>query len=252
MGLFRGSPHGLIAIAGISLIVAVILVLVAGRRDDDPAQTRTQARYLGTITLVSLFIALFAFFGVARALTDLIVDKGDTSEASGSTGGLPKELRDILEQLPSSGNGSGIPGLGDGGSGGSGGDRIGSSDDADYRAAMASGLLGLAALGVFVFHDRRARRLVPADRFAEGGTARVARAALYGACFVAAVIALLAAAKGVYGIFRVIAPGITGNGADDVERQRGIAQIISFGALALASVFIFLRAWHWLPEHRDA
>jgi hypothetical protein len=244
MGLFRGAPHGLVAVAGIALIVAVILVLVAGRRDDDPAQTRTQARYLGSIMLVSLFVALFAFFGVARALTDLIVDKGDAvTSASDGTANFPKELRDILEQLPQSGSSQG---------GVASGDAIGRSDDGDYRAAMQAGLLGVAALAVFVFHDRRGRRLVPADRFAEGGTARVARAALYGACFVAAVIALLAAAKGVYGIFRVIAPGITGNGSDDVERQRGIAQLISFGLLSGASVFIFLRAWYWLPEHRES
>lgn len=241
--MFRGAPHGLIAFAGIALIVAVILVLVAGRRDDDPGQTRTQARYLGAITLVSLFVALFAFFGVARALTDLIVDKDVSATASSVP--IPKELGDILKQLP---NGSSIPGLGSGGDSGG----VGTSNDADYRAAMGTGLLLVAALGVFVFHERRARRLVPRDSFAEGGTARIARAALYGACFVAAIIALFAAAKGVYGIFRVIAPGITGHGADDVERQRGIAQLISFGALSVASVFIFLRAWHWLPEHRES
>jgi uncharacterized membrane protein HdeD (DUF308 family) len=242
MGVFRGAPHGLVAIGGIALLVAVILVLVAGRRDDDPAQTRTQARYVGAITLVSLFVALFAFFGVARALTDLIVDKDDASStvAIGGTE-IPKELRDILEQQSGTQTGLDLgPGPG-----------IGRSDDADYRAAMKSGLLMIAALAVFVFHERRGRRLVPADRFAEGGTARVARAALYGACFVAAVIALLAAARGVYGVFRVIAPGITGHGSDDAERQRGIAELISFGLLTGASVFIFLRAWYWLPEHRE-
>lgn len=85
-----------------------------------------------------------------------------------------QELQDIFEQLP-------IPGLGDemtrgaGRAAGRGGGAR--TDDGDYRAAMRSGLLGLAAAGIFVFHLRRARK--------------------------------------------------TG------------------------SVFIFLRAWYWMPEHRE-
>jgi len=180
LGGSLGGGGGIFALAGIALVVSIILVLVAGRQDDDRAGTRTQGRYLGTITLPSLFIALFAFFGVVRALTDLIVDKPDEQielsfvPEGGPGSGIPKELQDIFEQLP-------IPGLGDemtrgaGRAAGRGGGAR--TDDGDYRAAMRSGLLGLAAAGIFVFHLRRARK--------------------------------------------------TG------------------------SVFIFLRAWYWMPEHRE-
>lgn len=235
---------GVFTLASIVLLVAIILVLVAGRPADDRAGTRTQARYLGTITLLSLFIGLFAFFGVVRNLSDLIVEHQDHQSAPS---GIPKELQDLYQQLAKAGQGNlPIPGLDAGRDG-----AVGRSDDADYRGAMRAGLLGLAAAGIFVFHKRRARKLVPADKFPSDATGRVARAALYGACAVAALIALLAAARGVYGLFRIVAPGVAGSADADIGREQGVAEFISFGLLALASAFIFLRAWYWMPEHRE-
>ena len=233
MGLFNGAGGGKggLAIFLIPLLVVVILILVAGRKDDDPDGTRTQARYLGAITIVALFVALFAFFGTIHALTDLIVDK----HPSGG-GSLPKQLKDILDQLP--------------GLGGSGGGGAGRSDNADYQTAVRTGLLGIAATVVFVFHLRRARALAGPDTFPTNAPGRVARAALYGACFVAAIVVIVAATKGIYGFFKVVGPSTFGAGNDDVVRQRGISEIISYGFLALGGAFIFLRAWHWLPEHR--
>ena len=250
MGLLDGihgghgghGAHGGLALVLIALLVVVILILVAGRKDEDPAGTRTQARYLGAITVVAVFVALLAFFGMVHALTDLIVDKAP--RAGG--GGLPKALRDILDQIPGVGR---IPGLG-GGHGPHGGG--GRSDDADYRMAARAGLLGIAALAVFVFNIRRARTLVPADAFPEQATGRVARAALYGACFVASIIVILAATKGFYGLFKIICPGTFGSGDNDVVRQQGISEMISFAFLGLGAAFIFVRSWYWLPEHRSS
>jgi hypothetical protein len=237
MGLLEGGHGGgVFALAAIALVVAVILVLVAGRRDDDRAQTRTQARYLGVITLISLFIALFALFGVVRSLTNLIPGEGGSSV---SIPGLPPELQDLdiedlIEDLD-------LPGFEQRGP---------SYDDRQLQKTIEFGLLFFAAITVFAFHDRRARKLVPAEKFPGDATGRIARAALYGACAVAALLALFAAAKGIYGIFRIIIPGVTGDDSD-FEREKGVAQLISFGVLAGASAFIFLRAWFWLPEHRD-
>jgi hypothetical protein len=235
MGLLDGvhGGKGGLAIFLIPLVVVVILILVAGRKDDDPDGTRTQARYLGAIAIVALFVALLAFFGTIHALTDLIVDKAPRGGGSA----LPKGLRDILDQ---------VPGLG--GTGGGGG--AARTDDADYQTAARTVLLGIAASAVFVFHIRRARTLANPDAFPEQAPGRVARAALYGACFVAAIIVIVAATKGFYGLFKVIAPSTFGSGDDDVVRQRGISEIISFAFLGLGATFIFLRAWHWLPEHR--
>jgi hypothetical protein len=213
----------------------VILVLVAARRDEDPAHTRTQARYLGAIVLVSLFVGLFALFGVVRGLTDLIVDKHDTS----SNSALPKDVRDILGSVPGL---DGIPGLGS-----SGAAHL-ADDDADYRLAVQSAFLAIAAGAVFVFHDRRARRLVPPGAIDESATGRVARACVYGVCFIAAIVVLVSLSKAGYGLFRVIAPDVTGSGAEDPERQRGISELISYALLAGGGAFIFHRAWRWLPE----
>jgi hypothetical protein len=230
MDLLDILPGELAVIFGVPLVVAVILVLVAGRRDDDSAHTRTQARYLAAICLVSLFVALFAAFGTVRGLTDLIVDKASAQ----SSGSVPRELRDLIDSIPGldlSGSGSGL-----------------SSDDADYRLAVGSALFAAAALGVFVFHDRRARRLVPPGQIEQSATGRVARAAVYGACFIAALVVLVALAKAGYGLFRVIAPDVAGRGPDHAQRQLGISELLSYSLLAAGGAFVFHRAWRWLPE----
>lgn len=227
MSLFGNTPDFLLIVVGILVVVAAILILVAGRRDDDTGGTRTQTRYVGTIGIITLFVALIAFYSVVRALTQFIVDGHD--------------------------------------------------DNALYREALDNGLLMIAASVVFVFHYRRCEVLAPAGRLARGATGAVARAAHYSVCFVAAVLALVAASKAVYGVFQIIAPGVFGGGASalpggievppgfediigdfgggfgsdgDVARQQGISDLLSFGSLALASVLIFLRSWNWLPEHR--
>jgi hypothetical protein len=201
MNPFVGMPDGLLIVAAVLIVVSIILVLSAGRRDDDAAGTRTQMRYVGTIGIITVFIVLFAFYSVVKALTGFIVD--------------------------------------------------GHSDDHIWRSVVDSGLLMLAAGVVFVFHYRRAAALSPASSFAKGGTGAAARAALYGVCLVTALVALLAASKGIYELFRIAFPGTFGDGnSHDIEQQIGIAQFISFGALAIESVLIFLRSWNWLPEHR--
>ena len=154
MDLLDILPGELAFIFGVPLVVAVILVLVAGRGDDDSAHTRTQARYLGAICLVSLFVALFAAFGTVRGLTDLIVDKAGSRV-------VRRAAADILDSLPGLGR---LPGSGS----------VLTSDDADYRLAVGSALFAAAAAGVFFFHDRRARRLVPPGQIEQSATGRVA------------------------------------------------------------------------------
>jgi hypothetical protein len=230
-------PSELLFVFGIPLLVAVILVLVAGRSDTDLARTRTQARYLAAICLVSLFVALFAAFGTVRALTDLIVDKEGSSQAAN----VPEQLQDIFDSLPNGQQIFDLPG---------GGDDL-ANDDADYRLAVQAFLLFLAAGIVFAFHDQRAHRLVPGASIDDSATGKVARAYLYGVAFIAALVVLVALAKAGYGLFRVLAPSVTGGGSDDVERQRGISELLSYAFLAGGGALIFFRAWHWLPEHAD-
>ncbi|MEX2433509.1 MAG: hypothetical protein WEA49_09200 [Acidimicrobiia bacterium] len=229
MNLFQNTPDFLLILVGVLVLVATILILASGRRDEDTGGTRTQTRYVGAIGIITLFVALVAFYNVVRGLTGFIVDGHD--------------------------------------------------DNSIYRHALENGLLLIAAGVVFMFHYQRCTALAPAGKVARGATGAVARATHYSVCFVAAVIALVAASKAVYGIFQIIAPGVfgggdginavppggdlppaleefsgeffdLGGGGGDVARQQGIADLLSYGSLALASVLIFLRSWNWLPEHR--
>ena len=113
---------------------------------------------------------------------------------------------------------------------------------------MGSGLLGLAALGILVFHLRRAKVLAPVGKFAADATGKVARAALYGACFIAAILFVVASVKAVYSVFQIVGPGTFGEGGD-VARQRGFSELVSFAFLSAGAAFVFLRSWYWLPEH---
>jgi len=239
MDLVDILPSELLFLFGVPLLVAVILVLVAGRKDADPANTRTQARYLAAIGLVSLFVTLFAAYGTVRALTDLIVDKDGVEESVD----LPESLEDVFEDLPNGGGVFDLPGAS--------ADEL-TDDDAAYRLAVQAVLLAVAAGLVFAFHDARAHRLVHGDDLDDSATGRVARAYLYGIAFIAALVVLVALAKAGYGVFRVIAPGVTGSGSEDVERQRGIAELLSFAFLAAGGAFIFFRAWAHLPEQHHA
>ena len=74
MNLFEGMPGLMLIAFWVVILVAAILILVAGRRDEDTGGTRAQMRYVGTIGIVTLFAALFAFFAVMQALTGFIVD----------------------------------------------------------------------------------------------------------------------------------------------------------------------------------
>jgi hypothetical protein len=61
----------------IAVFVAVIAVLLAGRWAQDREGVRPVARYLGAITLFTLFVTLFASFAVVHAATDLMVNHDD-------------------------------------------------------------------------------------------------------------------------------------------------------------------------------
>jgi hypothetical protein len=233
---------GRLALFGVPLLVAVILILVAGRKEDDAS--RTQARYLGTLIVALVFVTLFAFFGTVRSLSDLIVDK-ETASAPGPK--LPGQLQDLLDQvLPNGETKLGFNSEGDRGP------AVLGSDDADYRTAMQTGLLALAAGAVLVFHLRRAKNLTVSGRgaAASSGTVRVVRTAAYGACFVAALIVVASSVDAVYGVFKIAAPGVVGGGDADAVRQAGVSDIISFLFLTAGAVWVFLNGWNRVPEHR--
>ena len=113
------------------------------------------------------------------------------------------------------------------------------------RGAVQAGLIVGAAVVVLVFHARRRRELHAEEVFERGGPPwRIDRAYLYAVCFVAVLVALFALGVGAYGVFRTLAPGVTGEFTPrHLERQEGVAQLISLVWLGLAALYVFLRAW---------
>jgi hypothetical protein len=94
-----------------------------------------------------------------------------------------------------------------------------------------------------VFHARRRRELQAEDEFEHGGHPwRIDRAYLYAVCFVAVLVALFALGVGAYGVFRTLAPGVTGEFIPrHLERHEGIAQLISQVWLGLPALDVFVR-----------
>jgi len=217
-------PIVVAVLVGLAVVVATIVILVAGRREADPGAQRTLARYLGALCFLALFTTLFATYFAVAALSDLIVDH-DRGES---------EARQMLE----SNNGDHMQGL----------PRFRTqvqpaSDDRDYRIAVQSGLVAVAAGVIFVLHRRRRDQLAARDEFDRSAAWRVDTTYLYAVCFTAALVIIFAAATGSYGVFRIIAPGVTALHGATTERQHGAAQLIAYAYLALAAAAVFVVHW---------
>jgi hypothetical protein len=121
----------------------------------------------------------------------------------------------------------------------------GRSEDAAVRGAVQGALVVGAALIVLVFHARRRRELQRTEEYDTGAPAwRIDRAYLYTVCFVAILVALFALGVGAYGLFRVLAPGVTADElSKHLERQEGVAQLVSLTWLGAVGVLVFLRSW---------
>jgi len=214
----------------IALVVGVIAILVVGRRDAGSSADRVGARYMGAVSLLTLFVALFAAYAAAQALTDLVVDHRDRVEAN---------EKQFESEYPISANGAVF-------------DntftfdfrsfQFSPNNDANYNAAVASGLAALTTGAVFVYHRRRRLNMVGARGFAGSPAAAVNGTYLQSVKFVAALTVALGAAAALYGIWQIVAPGIAGAADADVGRAEGISAFLSSGLLTALAGLIFLRA----------
>src|SRR6478752_4584216 len=72
----------IVVTAGIVVLVATILVLVAGRREPDTERSRTLTRYLDAVALLSTFVVLFAGYAIVAELSRFFVNanhRGDSA-----------------------------------------------------------------------------------------------------------------------------------------------------------------------------
>src|SRR3954467_13365937 len=60
--------------AGFVIVIATILVLVAGRREPDTERSRTITRYVDSVALLSTFVVLFAGYAIVAELSRFIVN----------------------------------------------------------------------------------------------------------------------------------------------------------------------------------
>ena len=231
-GLGSPFPTELGIFLSVAILVTVALVLGAGR-GPDPDHVAPLARYFGAVIVVTFFVALFAAFSTAFALTDLVVNHTDRSaelrreQNSGDefytdTAGVVLPVADTEFDFSAERN-----------------------NDANYSAAAASGFVAITAATVWLLHLRWRRRLpnTPAVTSVE----RVAR---LGVCFVTALTAAVAFTSVAFGIFEIIAPGIAIGGDAGVGRAEGISEALSFGLLGIVALLAFRGSWKRVGPRR--
>jgi hypothetical protein len=218
----------------ISIFVAIALSLAAGRRVEDPEHVGPFARYLAAIILLTFFVALFAAFSAAFALTDIVVNHEKRAQDTRTT------VRDSFDAFDTFGDGLDLP-VGDANYDFSS-ER---SNDANYSAAVASGLIAITSGAIWLGHRRWRRRLDP-DAPVVASVERVAR---LGVCFVTAITVAIAITNVGFGIFEIAAPGIAIGGTHSVGRAEGISEVLSFGLLAIAALIAFWCSWKRVRPH---
>lgn len=214
--------------AGVLLVGLVALAVVAalgGRDEPDPRGDRARTLYLTSVSLAAIVTVLVAGFGLLRPAFAALIEDDDSAfvDDSFDLGGFG-EFEDFGEPFPSEGH---------------------DADDQRWAAAASNGLVLVAALTVLVFHRRRLDALEERTVVREGGGWRTHLAYLYFVSFVAALVALFAAASAGFDVFRLIAPGVTGLD-DDVERRAAAAHLLAVGALGVVA------AWLWRDHFDEA
>jgi hypothetical protein len=224
--LFGG---GLVALP---LLVLAVLAIVASRGDADPTGRRPYAVYLVAVSFIALFVALFGAFGVVNDLMQIPVNEEAERDYEEYSQPASSEDPGVLfdefgNEVPQDFGEVFFEG------------EFPKPDDEKVGNAVQAALIALPALAVLLFHTRLLRRFTASPDFEGSPSARAYRAYLYSVCFFAVLIVLFAASSSGYGVFRAVAPGITG----DDKAGPGIAQLVSSSLLAIAAWVIFMRFW---------
>lgn len=212
----------IIVSAGIVTVIATIIVLISARREPDRERSRALARYLDSVCLLSIFVALFALYAIAAQLTRFIVP------ASHRFGGFSGP--GLIDAAESSFSGSGLAAISRG-------------NDSIWRGAVQAALVLLAAGIIWSFHHRQRTAMRARPGFVDTTAARVDLAFRYAVCFVAMFIVLMAMSFGLFAVFRIAAPGVVSGVSRGGERQRGIAQALSLLILGGGALTVFRIHW---------
>ena len=217
--------------AGVVVLVATILVLVAGRREPDTERSRTLTRYLDAVALLSTFVVLFAGYAIVAELSRFFVNANHRYGDSAIDGVI--------------GAASGRTSSSSGSVTFRGGHFVvaHASNDVIWRGVIHAALVLLAAALILAFHRRHRAAVIGHPGFQDTAGARVDLAFRYAVCFVAAFVILMALALGLYGLFQAIAPGVAVAGGGTTARERGIAAAVSLLALGVGSVVVFRAHW---------
>jgi hypothetical protein len=236
----------LAAAVPVGLVVLGIVALVGNRGQDDPAGQRATAVYFGVVLFLTLFTVLFAGTAAVGTAASFLVPAEDRDGPTwDSWTGYEPGLGVVYED--------GFP-VEDGP-----GDRrcfpdcevpdevLDEVDDATVRETVTAGLIALPAAAILLFHLRRRRGLLASEGFVGSPAWRADRVFLHLVCIVALAAAAFAVAALVYDLFRVVAPDITSTRLTRAsERERGVADGLAMGLLALGAAAIFFAHWSQL------
>ena len=246
------------------LIIVIAAAVSASRAERDPTGRRPEAIYLSATTFVALYLTLFGTLGVVVSLTSLI-DDAPRSSLQAVTAPVAPSGPDYLggRQLVV-GNATaptvvpfrralpyptttlfGPPGFG-----GAVTPLTGPRHPIGDRAvtgAVGSGLVALAGALVLWFHGRRLWRLLDDAEVRHTAAGRPIGTYLYAAAFLAVFIAALAAASALWGVYRLVAPGVSGSGSG---RAGGARELVDSAYLAAAAGAIFLTHWRTATRTR--
>jgi hypothetical protein len=232
-------------LVGLFLTVAIVMAvvgLIAGRHLADEGAARPRAIYLSVAMLPVLLVTVIATALFLDAIVQLILGPESPSIdavndligrfGGGNLGGVA----DAIQNLP-----GGLGGLIERASGLAGADR----SDLLARQAVVSALTALAGAFLYWLHLGWRRELMAEEGFERSAASRVLQAFGYTATFVFVVVFLVAVVRGGYGLLRVIAPGLTAGleFTEDADRERGVAEFIAGGGLAIAAYW--LATMHW-------
>jgi hypothetical protein len=228
--MFDGGAGSVVSGFFVLGLLMAIVAVITGRHLPDETSTRPRAIYLSVAMLPVLVIGVMAAAAFLEAAVQLILG--------------PETGEDLLGGLV----GGGMPGAEMGGLGDllTGlGHSFGLDRDAVIRTLVASGITAIVAFAVYRLHQDWRRQLLDDVSFRGSPASRTFQAFAYTVVLIFVVVFVVSAVKAGYGVFRVVTPGTSTLFAfsETVERERGIADIVS--GLSLAGASWWLLQMHW-------